>query len=161
MIWKGGNVPVESPQVCHVKTPQVCHVKSPPVVFSQVVVAQVVVMPVSVFPVVRFPVSGAVFQVPSADTPKINTPKLAKITNHTSFFCCIIFVYIIKLFSPKVESHSIYTIEVPFQHKNCPNSAWKCSAKTYHYVEIFFYFLYCEENGPEDTCSFETRYRRT
>lgn len=86
--------------------PVFVHEETVPVVFVQVVlvpvetvpvfVVQVVVSPVKEVHVVEFPVPVDVLPVPSAFVLNIISPKLAKTTSPKTFFCSIIFVYIIK-----------------------------------------------------------------
>jgi hypothetical protein len=73
-----------------VTVPVVLPVDIPPVVFAQVVV------PVKDDPEVTSPVREELLPVPSAFTPNIMSHTLAKTINPNTFFCLIIFVYIIK-----------------------------------------------------------------
>ncbi|MEI8092042.1 MAG: hypothetical protein WCG98_07790 [bacterium] len=68
-----------------------------------VVLVPVFMTPVSEDPVVMLPVVLELLQVPSAFVLNMISPTLAKTTSPNTFFCSIIFVYIIKLFLPRVE----------------------------------------------------------
>jgi len=104
-IWKDPDwsKPVVIPEVF-------VHVELLPVVVFQVVTVQLLFSPVRELPVVLSPVSEELLPVVSAFAPNIISPKLAKISNPSTFFCLIIFVYIIKSFLHRVDFIRIYTM---------------------------------------------------